>query len=313
MWRAIGNFYLVKNGRSITPTVIFLKREKKMKRKLKIAILMLSVAALLLSLSACGDKNTSDLSAVQEAGVLRVGMECNYAPFNWTQATESESAVALSGGGYADGYDVQIALQLAEKLGVELEIVKLEWEGLVPALESNKIDTIIAGMSPTDERKVSIDFSNPYYTSELVMVVMADGAYSEAEAISDFSGAKITGQLSTCNYTVIDQIEGVVKQTAMSDFPAMIVALQGGKIEGYVAELPAAMSAVEGNSDLKFIRFAEGNGFTASEAEVSVSVGLRKGSDLADSLNSALELIVAKDREELMDWAIANQPLSEAN
>ncbi len=283
-----------------------------MKRKISIAMLVLSIIAMLLTFTACGEANTSDLSAVKEAGVLRVGMECNYAPFNWTQAAESDSSVSLSGGGYADGYDVQIALQLADSIGVELEIVKLEWEGLVPALESKKIDAIIAGMSPTEERKVSIDFSKPYYTSELVMVVMADGSFSGAEAISDFSGAKITGQLSTCNYTVIDQIEGVDKQTAMSDFPAMIVALQGGKIDGYVAELPAAKSAVEGNGDLKFLRFAEGDGFTASEAEVSVSVGLRKGSDLTDPLNSALDMITEKDREELMEWAIANQPLSEA-
>lgn len=282
-----------------------------MKKKLSVAILVLALAALIMSLSACGGADSAkDLENVKEAGVLKVGMECNYAPFNWTQTTESETAVAISAGGYADGYDVQIALKLAEELGVKLEIVKLKWEGLIPALESGKIDAIIAGMSPTDDRKTSIDFSEPYSKSELVMVVKGDGAFADAAAISDFSGAKITGQLDTCNYKVVDQIEGVDKQTAMADFPTMIAALQGGKIDGYVSELPAAMSAVEANSDLKYVRFEEGKGFTAPDSEISVAVGLRKGSNLAAELNKALAAISTEDRNELMLWAIDNQPIS---
>ncbi len=91
------------------------------------------------------------LSATALADTLRVGMECNYAPYNWTQAEPGEHTVPLSAGGYADGYDVQVARYLAEKLGMELEIVKTEWDGLIPALTSGagKIDAIIAGMSPT--------------------------------------------------------------------------------------------------------------------------------------------------------------------
>jgi len=285
-----------------------------MKRKISAIILLIAAAAMVLALSACGSGKpvpAKDLENVKKAGVIKVGMECNYAPFNWTQASSSETAVKIASG-YADGYDVRIASELAKSLGVKLEIVKLEWEGLIPALESGKIDAIIAGMSPTDERKVSIDFSDPYYSSELVMVVKADGAYSNAVSISDFSGARITGQLDTCNYDVIDQIEGVDKKTAMTDFPTMIAALQGDKIDGYVCELPAAKSAVTANSDLSYVRFDAGNGFTASDAEISVSVGLRKGSNLASELNSALAAISAQEREELMDWAIENQPLSES-
>ena len=93
-------------------------------------------------------------------GTLRVGMECDYAPYNWTQADPSDEAVPLAAGGYADGYDVRIAKRIAQELGMELEIVKTEWDGLVPSLTSGMIDCIIAGMSPTEERKVSIDFSD---------------------------------------------------------------------------------------------------------------------------------------------------------
>ena len=101
---------------------------------------------------------------------------------------------------YAGGYDVEIAKKIAEGLGKELVIVKTEWDGLVPSLQSGKIDAIIAGMSPTEERKQTIDFSDNYYTSNFVMIVKKGGPYENATSIQDFRGAKITGQLNTSHY-----------------------------------------------------------------------------------------------------------------
>ncbi|MDC7285971.1 transporter substrate-binding domain-containing protein, partial [Bifidobacterium thermophilum] len=91
----------------------------------------------------------------------------------------------------------------------ELVIVKTDWDGLVPSLNSDKIDAIIAGMSPTEERKETIHFSDNYYNSDLVMVVKKGGDYENATSIQDFSGAKITAQLNTFHYSVIEQINGV--------------------------------------------------------------------------------------------------------
>ena len=111
-------------------------------------------------------------------GTFRVGMECAYAPFNWQQTEADENSVPIDGGvGYAGGYDVEIARRIADGLGRELVIVKLEWDGLIPALQSNMIDAVIAGMSPTAERKMTVSFSDSYYTSNLVVVVRKDGAY----------------------------------------------------------------------------------------------------------------------------------------
>ena len=154
-----------------------------------------------------------------ERDTFRVGLEAGYAPFNWTQLDDSNGGVKIDGNAeYAGGYDVEIAKRLAEGLGKELVIVKTEWDGLLPALTSGTIDAIIAGMSPTAERMESIDFSDIYYTSDLVMVVKKGSEYESATSIQDFSGAKITAQLNTFHYTVIDQIDGVIKETAMSDF-----------------------------------------------------------------------------------------------
>ena len=117
---------------------------------------------------------TSEIPA-NPTGTLRVAMECAYAPFNWTDMdTPSLGAVPISGEGkdnmYANGYDVQIAQYIANKLGMALEVYSYEWDGLIPALNSGAVDAIIAGMSPTAEREEQIDFTSVYYSSNLVII-----------------------------------------------------------------------------------------------------------------------------------------------
>lgn len=108
-------------------------------------------------------------------GTLKVAMECAYAPFNWTDTDKASlGAVPISGEGkdglYANGYDVQIAKYIANKLGMKLEVYSYEWDGLIPALNAGTVDAIIAGMSPTAEREEQIDFTNVYYNSNLVVI-----------------------------------------------------------------------------------------------------------------------------------------------
>ena len=264
----------------------------------KVFSLLLALATLLCCFSACAE------------GTFRVGMECNYAPFNWTQTEASDTAVAIEGGlGYADGYDVQIAKKLAEGLGKELVIVKTEWDGLAQGVVSGLFDAIIAGMSPTAERKATIDFSDPYYKSEIVIVVRKDGAYAAATTLADFNGSALTGQLNTLHYNFIDQIEGANKLPAMETFPAMIVALQSGAIDGYIAERPGAVADTTANPDLCFVQFAEGSGFVTSDEEVSIAVGLPKNSELLAPINEILATIDADMRNQLMLDATARQPL----
>ncbi len=244
---------------------------------------------------------------------LKIGMECGYAPFNWTQLDDSNGAVPISGStDYAGGYDIEIAKKIADGLGMNLEIVKTEWDGLVPSLQSGIIDLIIAGMSPTAERKETIDFTDNYYKSDLVMVVKADGKYANATKLSDFAGAKITGQQNTFHYTVIDQIDGVKKETAMVDFPTMRVALESGVIDGYVSERPEGISASAANDSFKMVVFDEGEGFVASDDDVAIAAGIKKGNDdLKNQINEILAGISEEDRLAIMDEAIKNQPAAD--
>lgn len=284
---------------------------KKTKKFVTSLLVAATVAVSAFSLASCGGAaGAKDLEKVQEKGTIVVGMECAYAPYNWAQTTANEYTVAIQNNMYADGYDVQVAKKIAEHLGVTLVIQPLEWDGLIPALNANSIDLVIAGMSPTAERKESIDFSDTYYDSNLVMVIRADGNYTNATKISDFAGAKITGQLNTFHYSVIDQISGVQKQTALPDFAALTSSLKSGTIDGYVCEKPGAISAVTAYSEFQYIEFAEGNGFKCNPEDASISVGLRKGSTLTEKVNEALAKISKAEREKMMENAIARQPVS---
>lgn len=268
----------------------------------KIGLLLMTLALLVMS---CGGTKKNE-------NVLRVGMECGYAPFNWFQNDDKNGAVKTDGG-YCGGYDVEIAKIIANGLGKELVIVKTEWDALLgPALTSNKIDINIAGMSATPERKQSLAFSKPYYDSDLVVVVAKDGKYANAKTINDFAGAKITGQLNTLHYNVIDQMAGVDKQPALENFPAMIVALNSNKIDGYVSERPGAMAAQLANPNLTYIAFDKETGFKYETDEVFVSIGMKQGNDqLLEQINKILDGITPEQKQKLMEDAIKNQPLQQ--
>jgi len=275
-----------------------------MKKQISLLLVAVLIMGLGISAMGCGSSKTSD--------EFKVGLECGYAPFNWTQATDANGAVPISGSKeYAGGYDIEIAKRLADGMGKKLVVVKTAWDGLPPAVQSGTIDAIIAGMSPTAERKKTIDFSDHYYRSDLVMVVQKGSKWEKATSLKDFSGARITAQLNTFHYSVIDQIPGVLKQTAMDDFPAMRVALESGIIDGYVSERPEGVSATTANAKFAMVEFAPGQGFKASDDDVAVAVGVKKGNaELVKSINEILAGISEEERKALMDAAIKNQPAS---
>ena len=249
---------------------------------------MVSVAVLfafVFSLFSVGSLANADEKTPSDE--FRVGMEAGYAPFNWSQQTDENNALPIQGqNSYAGGYDVQIAKKVADGLGKKLVIVQTKWDGLAPALQSGKIDAIIAGMSPTAERRKEIDFTDPYYESQLVVVVQKDSKYAKAKSLADLSGAKITAQLNTFHYTVIDQIPDVQKQQAMDNFSAMRTALASGMIDGYVSERPEGVTATSVNKDLE----------------------MRKGDPDIQKVNQILSGISNDERTKIMDQAVKDQP-----
>ena len=257
-----------------------------------------------------GSSTASNASA--DSDTFTVGMECNYAPFNWQQVEGSDTAVELGGGaGYCDGYDVMISQDIAENLGKKLVVKKINWDGLQPALDSGEIDAIVAGMTANEEREEGIDFTTPYFSSEMVLIVPKGSELESFTDIQQFSGHKVIGQKNTNYDTVIDQIEGVNHVVPKSAYPELVLALQTGEAEAITAELPVEKGICEANPDLTYITFEEGKGF---DIDTAVSIGLKNNSRDSEEFNAvqeALDKITQETREEYMQNAVNNAPTNE--
>ncbi len=260
----------------------------------------------LLLLSACAPK------VVEDVPTITVGLECNYTPFNWTTvASDSANSVMIDeeGAGYCDGYDIQVAQAIADGLNMTLVVKKIGWDGLIPALQQNDIDMIVAGMTDTPERRVSVAFSSPYYASDLVMVVEAGSSFASAKSLADFTGASVIAQFETFHDDLIDQITSVNHLTPLGSAALLVTSVQAGEADAMVTEYPVALSIVATNPDLAIVQFATGQGFTTSFEETTVSVALRQqDTALLADINAILATISEETRSEWMASAIERKP-----
>lgn len=274
---------------------------------MKKIISLILASAVMLSLAGCGSKKDAQTSD-GGSDVLKVGMECNYAPYNWAQSDDSNGAVAIANvdNMYTNGYDVQVAQKIAKALGKKLEIYSYEWDSLIPGVQSGKLDMIIAGMSPTDERREKIDFSDNYYSSNLVIVTKKD-KLTDVKTIADLKGKKIAAQSGTFHLTALtDQTEAAVNE--MADFSTMLIALGAGTVDGYVAEEPTAMAVCE-DPNYSYVALENNNtGFTVKNDDVSIAVGVKKGSDLKEQINGVLADFDSDAQRELMSEMVKLSP-----
>ncbi len=302
-------------------------------------LLALTMAlAMVLALAACGSSNSgsaapaasagksagaasasgsaaSDGDAIPgtEDGVLTVGMECAYAPYNWTQSDDSNGAVEIvnNPGSYANGYDVMIAKKICEQYGWKLEVMAIEWDGLISALQAGTIDAVIAGQSMTEERLQQVDMAGPYFYASIVCVTKKDAPQASATGISELTGT-CTAQTGTIWYdSCLPQIPGADIQTQAETAPAMIMAVESGTVDFICTDMPTAMGACATYDDLTILDFSnnESDNFKVDEGEINIGISIEKGNTaLKDAMNDVLSTMTAEDFNQIMQEAIAVQP-----
>ncbi len=266
-------------------------------------LLVLSSIVLTFSLFGC-----SSNTQIPEDGPLIIGMECAYAPFNWTETTANDYTLPIANlnNAHADGYDVQIAKYLGEELDRDIEIRALEWDSLILELKAGTIHLIIAGMSPTAERKEQIQFTDGYYETSHVVLMKNDSKYTTATQLSDFSGAKAVGQKATLYDGLIDQLTGATHQTPLDTIPLVVTALTSGVSDISIVERPVAQALVAANPSLTFVTLQEK--FALAEEDAMVSIGLNYDNDTyLEAINAALAKLTTARRTEIMDAAVSRQ------
>ncbi len=261
--------------------------------------------------------DTSTIMGVED-GVLTVGMECTYPPYNWTQLDDSNGAVEISNvpGSYANGYDVMIAKRICEAYGWELEIVSSAWDSLTPAVQSKTMDANIAGQSMTAERMAEVDMAGPYYYATIVCVTTKDSEYANATSIADLAGGTCTAQSGTIWYdSCLPQIENADIIAPADTAPAMIMQLETATVDFICTDMPTAMGAVAKNDNLVILNFSgtEGDFQFATEEEraenVNIGIAVAKGNtELKDAIDKVLSALTEEHFNALMDQAIAIQP-----
>ena len=257
---------------------------------------MLTVAAVAASMT-CGIIGVQSVSA-DDKKTLKVAMECGYAPYNWTQPDDSNGAV-----------------QISDELGYDLEIVKLDWDSLVPAVQSGQVDCVIAGQSITKERQQMVDFTDPYYYASIITLVKNDGDYKDAASVEDLKGATVTSQQNTIWYdSCLPQIPDADILPAQESAPAMLVALESGKCDAVVTDMPTGKAACVAYPDFKLLDFSGTDGaFEVSDEDINIGISVQKGNDeLKDAINGVLKDMTEDDYNKMMDEAISVQPLSES-
>ncbi len=211
-----------------------------------------------------------------------------------------------------------IAKKICEANGWQLEILRSDWDSLVPAVQTGMIDAAIAGQSMTAARSEQVDFAGPYFYASIVCVTKADSQFADAQSISDLSGGTCTAQIATIWYDqCLPQIQGAQIQTAAETAPAMLMALETGMVDFICTDMPTAQGAVAAYPDLKILNFSGTDGdfqFTDEERAENVNIGIsvRKGNTgLVEAINNVLSTMTEDDFNELMAEAIAIQPVGQ--
>lgn len=282
------------------------------KNIIRLALMSLAVFSLA-SCSGSEDSGTSTSSTLPDTMVI--GMECNYAPFNWTESAATDYTEKISNAsGYADGYDVQIAKKLSTLTGMKVEIIKEEWDSLIPDIQTGSINMIIAGMTDTEEREQSIAFTDEYYRSEVVLMATSDIAdtYADQTLGSDdlttlLSGKNVVSQKDTVEDDVIDNFVtayGCYHAAAAETYGLAAQDVANGTADFLVVEYPVAQAYVASMDGLGIIHLDQ-DVLGVDLSQLGVSIGINKNDTaLKEALNEALAQISQTERDELMTAAV---------
>ncbi|MDN4493582.1 transporter substrate-binding domain-containing protein [Ureibacillus aquaedulcis] len=242
------------------------------------------VAVSSLALAACGSDTTKEtetqkeelnaLEQIQQDGEITVGIMGTYAPYNFLNDNKEY-----------DGFDVDIAKELAERIGVDAEFVAQDFSGLIPGLQKDKFDILVSQVTITEERQQQIDFTEPYITNQVKVIVKDEN--TDIQSVDDFKGRTIGVGLGTNDETYLrTQLMPEVGDFKINTYDDVITTLKdldAGRIDATINNVYALKPVIEQNG---YAIKAVGEPIKSDQAAVAVKKG---NTELVEALNTALE------------------------
>lgn len=249
-----------------------------MKNKLFLFMLILTIGVL----AACGAKDSksgADASNEGDKKVLVMGTSAEYKPFEFVDSAKGEEII---------GYDIDLAYMIGEKLGFDVKIQDMDFNSLVPALQAGKIDFVISGMSPNEDREKVIDFTESYNEARQVIVVKKDDGIKKSAGLA---GKKVGVQTASIQEKMAQEMakEINLKVESRTRIPEIVQDMMAKRLDAAIIEGAVARGYVEQHDQLMMF-----------DVEVQVedykAIAVAEGSELKDQINKALKELIEEGK-----------------
>ncbi len=248
------------------------------KNLIKIFSLLL-IVFLTVTMSACGNKTTytNSLERIKAQGKIVLGTSADYPPYEFHKEVNGKDTIV--------GFDIDIAQQVADDLGVQLVVKDMDFGGLLNALDAGNIDFVVAGMTPTPDREANVDFSEIYYTAVQTIVVRKSDELT-LTSLDALNGKKIGVQQGSIQVDIANGIAGASVKT-MAKIPDLILQLENNDVDAVILEKPVADNYVAVNNDLVV------SSITLEQTDTGSAIAVKKGSsELTDAINQTLDRLI---------------------
>ena len=212
---------------------------------------------------------TEKLQQIKDAGVLKVGTSAEYSPYEFHKVVDGEDKIV--------GFDDFVVQEIAKDMGVKVEYEDMDFDGLLGALQADKVDIVLAGMTPDEKRKKSVDFSDIYYTNSNVCIV-AKGKEDTIKKSEDLKDLKVGVQKGTTQADYVTNTLGISDATQLKKIPDLMLELQNGKIDVIVTGKAVAEINVK-----KYDNIAIGNTTVGDEVAETSAAAIKKSGNGVDN------------------------------
>ncbi len=246
-----------------------------------IVLLLISIFAL-----SCGGK--------KETEYLVMGTNPTFPPFEYVGGTTGTEVM---------GFDIELGKKIAEKMGKTLKIEDMDFDALIPALQSGKIDMVLSGMTITEERKKNVNFSTPYYEASQVVLIRKDdrSAFDNITTAKELGAEKILGaQFGTTGSIVAGEIATKDIVTELKSCELVVMELVNGKVDAVIIDKEPAKAFMSKNNTLALLPID-------FEAEYYGAAVRKDSDDLLKSINATInELVSSGEYNRLVEQQITS-------